>query len=175
MRSWSLNLPEELSAHPEFEDLKAFVERLMCECGDEIAFIVVFGSAAKGKWTVNSDIDVFVGMNCDDGLRLIDRIAQFAELAQGNLEIFPYARSQWQRMFKTLNPLLLEVLEDGVVLVDKGEFASMREIFHKLRSDGLILSTEFGWRILTNTPEGAGEAFLNSGETCEGEGLWVKQ
>lgn len=148
MQSWFWNLPEALSAHPEFENLVAFMERLMCERNEEIAFVVVFGSAAKGNWTVRSDIDVFVGLNHDDGLRLIDRIGQFAELAQGNLEIFPYARSQWQRMFETFNPLLLDALEDGIVLLDNGEFAAMREIFHRWRSQGLILRTNAGWRVL---------------------------
>lgn len=157
MQSWSLNLPEGLSAHPEFENLKAFAERLMCERGEEVAFIAVFGSTAKGKWTVSSDIDIFVGLSCDDGLRLIDRIGQFAKLAQGNMEIFPYSRSQWQHMFKTFNPLLLEVLEDGVVLFDNGEFSAMRETFRKLRSEGLILRTNFGWQILVNSPVWAGE------------------
>ncbi len=150
MRSWSWSLPEALSAHPEFENLIAFMERLMGERGEEIAFVVVFGSAAKGNWTMHSDIDVFVGLNCDDGLRLIDRISRFAELAQGNLEVFPYARSQWRRMFETFNPLLLDVLDDGIVLVDNGEFAAMREIFRRWRNQGLILRTNSGWRILQN-------------------------
>ncbi len=150
MQSWSWNLPEELSQHPEFENLRAFVKRLMREHGNEIAFIVVFGSASKGKWTVHSDIDVFVGFKQDDGLRLIDRIGQFAELAQGNLEVFPYARSQWQRMFGTFNPILLDALEDGIILVDNGEFVAMRETFRRWRNQGLILRTNSGWRISQN-------------------------
>jgi predicted nucleotidyltransferase len=142
------NLPETLLAHPEAENLKKFVERVLSERGDEIAFIVVFGSAAKGNWTVRSDLDVFIGLSVDDGLRLIDRIGQFADLAEGNLEVFPYARSEWKRMFDSLHPLLLEVLEDGIVLFDKGDFAAMREIFRKWRSDGLVIRNQFGWRIL---------------------------
>ena len=142
------NLPKTLSAHPEAENLKKFVERVLSERGDEIAFIVVFGSAAKGKWTVRSDLDVFIGLSVDDGLRLIDRIGQFADLAEGNLEVFPYARSEWKRMFDGLHPLLLEVLEDGIVLFDKGDFAAMRETFRKWRSDGLVIRNPFGWRIL---------------------------
>ncbi|MCS7192933.1 MAG: nucleotidyltransferase domain-containing protein [Armatimonadetes bacterium] len=158
MRNWYWSLPEELSQHPEFENLKVFLERLMKERGSEIAFVVIFGSAAKGKWTVHSDIDVFIGLNCDDGLRLIDRIGQFAELAQGNLEVFPYERSQWRRMFETFNPLLLDVLEDGIVLFDSGEFSAMRETFQRLLAQGSILRTDSGWRILADSLEGASEA-----------------
>ncbi len=142
------NLPEALSAHPEAENLKKFVERVLSERGDEIAFIVVFGSAAKGKWTVRSDLDVFIGLSIDDGMRLIDRIGKFAKVVEGNLEVFPYARSEWKRMFDNLHPLLLEVLEDGIVLFDRGDFAEMRETFRKWRSDGLIIRNPFGWRIL---------------------------
>lgn len=152
MQNWSWNLPETLSQHPEFDNLKAFVEQLMHKRGDEIAFIVVFGSAAKGTWTVWSDIDIFVGLNRDDDLRLIDRIGQFAKFVRGKLEVFPYARSEWQHMFETLNSLLLEALEDGIVLIDNGEFASMREIFYRWRADGLILRTSCGWRISADLP-----------------------
>jgi len=52
---------------------------------------------------VRSDLDVFIGLSVDDGLRLIDRIGQFADLAEGNLEIFPYARLEWKRMFDGLH------------------------------------------------------------------------
>jgi len=168
MRSWSLNLPKRLSQHPEFDNLKAFVERLVRERGDEIAFVVVFGSAAKGNWTVQSDIDVFVGLNRDDGLRLVDRIGQFAELAQGNLEIFPYARSQWRRMFETFNPILLDALEDGIILVDDGEFAAMRETFRRWRAQGLVSRTEVGWRISLKENSAANQ------DAREGDVAWEK-
>lgn len=152
MQKWFWNLPEALSQHPEFGNLKAFVEQLMHKRGNEIAFVVVFGSAAKGTWTIWSDIDIFVGLNRDDGLRLIDRISQFTDFVRGKLEVFPYARSEWQHMFETFNPLLLEALEDGIVLIDDGEFVSMRETFRQWRANGLILRTNCGWRILVDTP-----------------------
>lgn len=152
MQNWFWNLLETLSQHPEFGNLKVFVERLMQKRGNEVSFIVVFGSVAKGTWTFWSDIDIFVGLNRDDGLRLIDRIGQFTEFVQGKLEVFSYARSEWQRMFETFNPLLLEALADGIVLIDSGEFASMKEIFCQWQADGLILRTNCGWRISADLP-----------------------
>lgn len=150
MPNLSCGLPEALSEHPEATSLMAFLERLLSKHGGEIEFVVVFGSAAKGKWTVQSDLDVFVGLSIDDGLRLIDRIGFFTQLAQGNLEIFPYARSQWQRMFETLHPMLLDVLEDGIVLTDKGSFTAMRTTFRHWRETGQLIRNRYGWRIALN-------------------------
>ena len=80
----------------------------------------VFGSAAKGNWTQGSDVDALVGLRVDDGLRLTDRIGLFARWVTGNLEVFPYAHSQWERRFAPKHLLLLEALADGIILVDRG-------------------------------------------------------
>lgn len=144
MQIWSWNLQEALSQHPEFDNLKVFAERPMVERGSEISFAVVFGSTAKDIWTVSSDTGVFVGLSRDDSLRFIDRIFRLSESAQGNLEIFLYERTQWRRMLETFNPILLDASKGGVVSLDNGEFALMRETFRQLRNCGLILPTRAG-------------------------------
>jgi predicted nucleotidyltransferase len=148
MPSKSSPLPEGLSAHPEAKALQAFVERLMQERGDEVEFVVVFGSAAKGNWTQGSDVDVFVGLRVDDSLRLTDRIGLFARWVTGNLEVFPYARSQWERMFAQKHLLLLEALADGIVLVDRGAFRAMRAKFQEWLAKGHLRRLKSGWQIL---------------------------
>ncbi|MCS7187012.1 MAG: nucleotidyltransferase domain-containing protein [Armatimonadetes bacterium] len=158
MRNWSRNLQEALSQHPEFDNLKAFAERLMRKRGSEISFAVVFGSAAKDTWTVSSDTGVFVGLSREDGSRFIDRTFRLSELARGNLGIFPYERTQWRLMLGTFNPISLDASEGGVVSFDNGEFALMRETFRQLRNCGLILRTKAGWRVLASSPVGTGES-----------------
>lgn len=141
-------MPKELSGHPEAVNLMAFVKRLLEKHSDKISFIVVFGSAAKGTWMMHSDVDVLVGLSIDDGMRLIDRIGLFAQEAKGNIDVFPYARSEWKRMFDAFNPLLLEALEDGIVIYDDGSFATIRETFRHLRSIGKIVRHNLGWKIV---------------------------
>ncbi len=143
-QSWAL--PAALSEHPEKAAVEKFLQRLFAEHGDQIAFVVLFGSVAKGTWTVRSDVDVFVGLSVDDGKRLIDRMAEFTAW-EGNIEVFPYARSEWECMVAQKHPLLLAVLEDGIPIFDNGAFASLRELYREWRAQGLVTPTPWGWQI----------------------------
>jgi len=132
----------------EFEDpLQKFFQRVMEERGDEIEFIVLFGSRAKDEWSKGSDYDVLIGLRTDDGKCLIDRIYEFSLLSSGEVEPFPYSRSEWKRMFDGLHVLLLEALEDGIILFDRGAFAEMKEVFLKWRGAGVVIPTGSGWKI----------------------------
>jgi predicted nucleotidyltransferase len=124
-----------------------FLKRLLDGKGEKVEFVVLFGSRAKGTWTQHSDYDVFIGLREDDGKRFIDRICEFSSLAEGPVEVFPYALSEWRRMFEGRGTLLLEVLEHGVVLFDRGSFARMREIFREWRERGEVVPFECGWHI----------------------------
>ena len=133
-----------MSAH----SLRKFVERVLAERGEDIEFIVLFGSRAKGEWTEWSDYDVFIGLRIDDGKRLTDRIYEFSLFSEGEVEPFPYSRSEWERMFNGFHPLLLEVLEYGIVLFDRGAFKRMREKFLEWRKKNIVTPTELGWKIM---------------------------
>jgi len=136
-----------LSDRPEVEKLERFLERVLVKRGEELEFVVLFGSMARGDWLPGSDYDVLIGLRVDDGKRLIDRICEFSLLAEGNIEVFPYDHAAWQRMFAEFHPLLLEVLEHGVVLFDRGAFAAMQEEFRRWRAEGLVVPSGSGWQI----------------------------
>lgn len=134
--------------HPQEEPLKGFLNRLMRERGEDVEFVVLFGSRARGDWSRGSDYDILLGLRSDDGKRLIDRMADFAPLGAGPIELFPYSRSEWQRMFEEFHPLLLETLEYGVVLWDRGAFSGMREVFRQFRVSGRIRPWKSGWKLI---------------------------
>lgn len=163
---------KELSDRPEIDRLQTFVQRLLDERGDEVEFVVLFGSMARGDWLPGSDYDVFIGLRGDDGLRLVDRMLEFSQLAEGTVEVFPYARSQWDRMFRGPSAFLLEVLEHGVVLWDHGGFAEMRRTFHRWREAGLVTPYTRGWRISEDLPSSIPSPSTGTanryggGETC---------
>lgn len=136
-----------LSDRPDVEKLERFLDSLLEQRGDELEFIVLFGSMARGNWTQGSDYDLLIGLRGEDGKRLIDRIGEFTPLMEGNIEVFPYSRSQWQRMFGEFHPRLLEALEYGLVLSDRGAFAEMQELFHRWRESGRVTPWRLGWRI----------------------------
>lgn len=136
-----------LSDRPEVEKLERFLQRLLERRGEELEFVVLFGSMARGDWSRGSDYDILIGLRGDDGKRLIDRMGEISSLVEGNIEVFPYSRSEWQRMFEEFHSLFLEALEHGVVLWDRGIFAEMRETFHGWRESGLVAPWGAGWKI----------------------------
>lgn len=138
---------ETLSSRPDADQLARFVERLLAERSEEIEFIVLFGSMARGDWLPDSDYDVLIGLRRDDHKRLVDRIGEFEALAPGRVEVFPYSLAEWQRMFAEYHPLLLDALEHGVALWDRGEFARMRETFRQWLASGRVRRWMSGWQI----------------------------
>jgi len=125
--------------------LERFLKDLLEKWEEEIEFVVLFGSMARGDWSVGGDYDLLIGLRGDDGKRFIDRLMDFP--AQGNIEVFPYSRLEWQRMFAEYHPLLLEALAHGVVLWDRGAFAEMRKTFKKWLKSGKVAPWRQGWKI----------------------------
>ncbi len=120
--------------------------------GSPLAFVVLFGSRARGDWTEHSDFDLLIGLKEDDGKRFIDRLLDFQDRHGAPIEAFPYSRSEWERMFRTWHPLLLEALEYGIVLWDDGSFAAMRKRFQEWRRRGWLEPWEHGWHIRVAVP-----------------------
>lgn len=129
------------------ERLGSFVDTLLEQRENELAFVVLFGSRARGDWLPDSDYDIFIGLSGEDGKRLIDRIAEFSLPDRPDIEILPYSRLEWQRMAQDLHPLLLEILAYGLVLWDRGEFTELRKSFQQWRSEGLVQPWRSGWKI----------------------------
>jgi predicted nucleotidyltransferase len=125
----------------------AFLDVLLAQRQAELAFIVLFGSMARGDWSRGSDYDVLIGLCKDDGKRLLDRMAAFPLPVGVAVDVFPYSRSEWQRLFRERHPLFLEALEYGLVLWDRGAFAEMRRVFQQWRQSGQVRPWRFGWQI----------------------------
>lgn len=142
-------MPNELSDRPDVQKLERSLQRLLSERGEEIAFVVLFGSMARGDWSLGSDYDLFIGLETEDEWRFTDRIATFETLVEPGVEVFPYSRPEWERMFREYHPLLLEVLEHGIVLWDQGVFAEMRNTFRQWREEGVVTPWRAGWKIET--------------------------
>jgi predicted nucleotidyltransferase len=141
-----------LSNRPHFERFRASVEQILAARGDDLAFIVLFGSMATGKWMPYSDYDLLIGLNRDDGVRFIDRIGEFQQFVQTAIDVFPYSKSEWQRMFENYHLLLLEALDKGVVLWDDGSFAEMLQQFQLKLREGTLQRKPRGWRVCRDKP-----------------------
>ncbi len=146
---------EQLSDRPNIDCLQNFVNRALAENGDEIEFIVLFGSMAKGNWSHGSDYekiasplrDVLIGLRIDDNKRFIDRLYDYSLLSRGPIEAFVYSQSEIQLMFGQFHLTLLEALDHGIVLFDRGRWAKMQERFVLMLKKRVIEPVEHGWRI----------------------------
>ncbi len=145
-KGWSILL-EQLSDRPNIECLRDFVNRVLAEKGDEIEFIVLYGSMAKGNWSQESDYDVLIGLRIDDNKRFIDRLYDYSLLSRGPIETFVYSKSEIQIMFENFHLTLLESLNHGIVIYDKGEWAKMREQFARMLEKQVIQPVEYGWKV----------------------------
>lgn len=140
-----------LSDRPGIEKLERYVQVLLEGHSETLEFVVLFGSMARGDWSIGSDYDLLIGLNRDDEKRLIDRMAEYCPPPDVDIEVLPYARSEWQRMFAAYHPLILEALESGVVLWDRGGFGAMREEFRGWRETDQVQPWRMGWRIREHT------------------------
>ena len=58
----SFALLAHLSDRPEGDKLEQLLHALLGQQGDELAFVVLFGSMARGDWSLGSDYDVLIGL-----------------------------------------------------------------------------------------------------------------
>ncbi len=105
--------------YPEFDReklLQIFSGRLKeLERRLPLIYVVLFGSYAKGNYTVGSDVDLLVvykGELRDDAFALVKRT-----LAIPHLEPHLYTEEEYSGMQETLS----RMIKDGVVLFSKGE------------------------------------------------------
>ena len=101
---------------------------------------------AKGNWSVGSDYDVLIGLCIDDGKRFIDRLYDYSLLTSAPIDIFAYSQSELDIMFKNFHLTLLESLNHGIVLFDRGRWAEMQKQFKEWKTSGVIEQIPVGWR-----------------------------
>jgi predicted nucleotidyltransferase len=137
---------QQLSDRPDIDRFRHYVETALAERGDEIEFIVLFGSMARGNWSRGSDFDLLIGLRIDDGKRFLDRIYDYECLAPGSVEPFVYSRSEWEKMWRDLHMTFLEAADYGVPLFDRGSWARIREQFATYLAAGVIERRPGGWQ-----------------------------
>lgn len=157
--SWSI--PAQLSTLPRIEWLREFLETLQSERRQDVSFVVLYGSMARGDWSRNSDFDVIVGLARDGGERFLDRVGDYGALAPGRVEPLPYYPAEWERKFCSLSGLALDALKDGVPLVDvHRRWASYRRRFEELLESGCLERLPHGWRWSPDARERAHASLL---------------
>ena len=135
------------SAPPGHPPLEAYLARLWREHSNDLEFVALFGSRARGDAFEDSDYDLRVGLRAEDGLRFTDRVAVFMDTESGRVQVFPYPLSELTRMEEDSNALLLEALSVGVPLFDRGAWSAIKARFDRRRADGRLVRHSWGWEL----------------------------
>ena len=116
-----------------------FARRVRTALGDRVDSVVLYGSVARGEAGPDSDVDVLVVGSADDGIGREVRNIQSDQARETGYKFFvettSYGRSEFLKFRRLGSPLIMNILEDGVVLYDTG-------IFSKMRADSAHISDE---------------------------------
>lgn len=124
--------------------MNKFVDELK-EAGVRTRCLILFGSYARGNFTEGSDIDLCV---VADGLpndelerRMLTRFRR-----PHGIQALAYAPQEFLGMMRSLNPLVLDVVHEGVVLFDDGFVKGAKELLEELKVKHELIKEEGGWR-----------------------------
>lgn len=117
-----------------------------CSSDENVESVVLFGSRARGDYTVFSDYDVLIVVSKSDE-RFIDRPLKYACLVEGAVDLFVYTTREVEEMFEQGNPLILDALQQGIALFDRGFWSELRAKFEERLRRGDIKPVKLGWEV----------------------------
>src|SRR3989344_3762214 len=141
----------------DLETASKFAKELKKELGDFLLSVVVFGSTARQEATERSDIDVLV--ISDDATFTVDeamvegyRIIVESLISKVSLKLHVTSMtftSFWEHA-KVGDPIVVNILRDGVALHDKGFFYPLQVL---LKQGRIRPSEESVWRYFGRSPK----------------------
>lgn len=113
----------------------------------EINAVILFGSRARDEFLEESDVDIaLLSKDFDPEEPMIRRLEKVEPALSLFLGLDPVCLCPAE--METMNHLLvLDVLHDGIALLDDGTFARLRELFQQSLNTGRIVPFEGGWQI----------------------------
>ena len=107
-----------------------FARRVRTALGDRVDSIVLYGSVARGDAGPDSDVDVLIVGSGNDGVGKAVRKVESDQAQETGYRFFvettTYDRNEFLEYRRLGSPLVMNILEDGVVLYDTGIFSKMR-------------------------------------------------
>lgn len=85
--------------------------------GSNLVEIIIYGSVAKGRDTINSDIDICVLMN-EDNKKMkmeINRLT-YNNKFKREIQIHVFTSQEFEQAYKSENPLILNIMREGLSL-----------------------------------------------------------
>lgn len=136
--------------------LRGISEKIVSELKDiflnDLHSVALFGSYAKGTHQAYSDIDILI---------ILDRkFANWTERRDLEIElrkrlyrtvgqVSPRAASleELKMALENLNPLILNIMDSGIILYDDGAFAKLKEHFDQIVPCKVVKHTDY-WEVV---------------------------
>ncbi|MEM7825130.1 MAG: nucleotidyltransferase domain-containing protein, partial [Candidatus Aenigmatarchaeota archaeon] len=116
--------------------IKKFTKEVLKKYGSMIRSIVLFGSIARGSWTKESDIDIFIIL--DDTKHKItptfkeqieEDIDSIAKKLSDKLSVQqPYLLTEFWNMVRIGHPIVFNFIREGVPIFDKDVFLPIKRL-----------------------------------------------
>lgn len=139
--------------------IKRLLEALKEKYGDRLVSVVLFGSVARGEARKDSDIDILLVVENlpksrvkrqEEFLEIENRMGSLDNLMDEGymIDFSPIIRTPEEII--RFPPILLDLVEDGVILYDKNEFFKnilerMREKMRELGSKRVRMGKKWFW------------------------------
>lgn len=105
--------------------LRRFLEDLKVR-GVDLKAVVVIGSRARGVWKLSSDIDLVIVVGGEEDLRKV-----LVAKNVGIIDPKPYTVKDLWKALRGVDTTIVEALEYGVVVYDKGIWRLLRKEYEK--------------------------------------------
>ena len=114
------------------KELETIVEKIKKRY--KVYAVILFGSRARGDWMPWSDYDLLI--LADFKKKYLDRIGEILDLlidVKLPIEPHPYTLNEAIQMLKRGNPIIIDAIEEGKILLSSDEFAKVLEIYAELK------------------------------------------
>lgn len=148
---WKTPLHTRLQAH-----LPALVERIQRAYGENLLGVLVFGSGARGDFSLASDLDLLIVLR-SSGKGLRERVSAFFEAVGDTMTVdrFSILLSPLvitQEEAQSFHPLYLEILQHHLLLYDPEHFLArwLEHVRHQIQTGSVEAfqgSRRSYWRI----------------------------
>lgn len=126
--------------------LGGWLDWLVGTYGEGVAFAVLYGSRARGTARRHSDYDVLVGLSHESPARYLDRLEEFNHWDEfPQMEAKALTPSEIDSLWWHLGRTLLDPLYEGIVLLDRGPWAEMRERYERILATGALCRSGTAW------------------------------
>jgi len=119
-------------------ELCGYLEWLNQHHGENVAFVVLYGSRARGDAKRHSDYDLLIGLRSESSTSFLDRLFEFSQFEYPRVEAKPFTPSEIEDLWMHYARTLLDAMYEGVVLLDSENWSVLRKRYDDAVQNGIL-------------------------------------